>query len=168
MPDLNAQSKADRAADARFAARAATTRAVPSGRTTYLTLADYNTELKNLAAQNPNLVRLITLPNKTWMGKEVLGIEITENVSRNDGKPAFVNLGVHHAREWPSGEHAMEWAYELINGFKSGNAPFRSRLVGLPRSFVTWSVLIPGRSLASPSSTRSRCGLSKAPLRTTR
>ena len=43
------------------------------------------------------------------MGKDVLGIEITENVTRNDGKPAFLNMGVHHAREWPSGEHAMEW-----------------------------------------------------------
>ena len=28
-------------------------------------------------------------------------------------------MGVHHAREWPSGEHAMEWAYELIKGYKS-------------------------------------------------
>ena len=31
-------------------------------------------------------------------------------------------MGVHHAREWPSGEHAMEWGFELINGFKSGDA----------------------------------------------
>ena len=40
----------------------------------------------------------------------MLGLEITENVTANDGKPAFLNMGVHHAREWPSGEHAMEWA----------------------------------------------------------
>ncbi len=31
-------------------------------------------------------------------------------------------MGVHHAREWPAGEHAMEWAYELIKGFKAGDA----------------------------------------------
>ena len=31
-------------------------------------------------------------------------------------------MGVHHAREWPAGEHAMEWAYELINGYKAGDA----------------------------------------------
>ena len=35
----------------------------------------------------------------------MLGIEITENVALNDGKPAFLNMGVHHAREWPAGEH---------------------------------------------------------------
>jgi len=85
------QSRAQRAADGRFAARTARSD-FPSGRDTYRTLADYNAELKALAQQNPNLVRLITLPNKTWMGKDVLGIEITENVSRNDGKPAFVNM----------------------------------------------------------------------------
>ena len=43
-------------------------------------------------------------------GKDVLGIEITENVTANDGKPAFFNMGVHHAREWPAGELTMEWA----------------------------------------------------------
>ena len=105
----------------RAARRAAAASVLPSGRTTYRTLADYNTELKELADANPGLVRLFTLPNKTWLGKDVMGIEITTNVNANDGKPAFLNMGVHHAREWPSGEHAMEWAYELINGFKAGN-----------------------------------------------
>ena len=87
---------------------------------TYRTLADYESELKTLAAANPRLVRLITLPNKTWIGRDVLGIEITENVTLNDGKPAFVNMGVHHAREWPAGEMTMEWAYELGHEYKGG------------------------------------------------
>ena len=62
------------------------------------------------------------MPEKTYGGKDVLGIEITENVNRNDGKPAFFNMGVHHAREWPAGELTMEWALELINGYKKGDA----------------------------------------------
>ena len=118
VDDLVAQSHRQRIAESRVAAAAAS--GLPSGRTTYRTLADYNTELKELADANPGLVRLFTLPNKTWLGKDVMGIEITTNVNANDGKPAFLNMGVHHAREWPSGEHAMEWAYELINGFKAG------------------------------------------------
>jgi hypothetical protein len=95
---------------------------IPSGRTSYRTLADYNAELKDLAAKNPNLVKLFTMPEKTYGGKDVLGVEITENVNRNDGKPAFFNMGVHHAREWPAGELTMEWAHELVNGYKSGDA----------------------------------------------
>ena len=100
-------------------ARAATT--LPSGRTSYRQLADYETEMKALADKNPGFVRLFTLPYKTFEGREVKGIEITENVAGNDGKPVFLNMGVHHAREWPAGELTMEWAYELINGYKAND-----------------------------------------------
>ena len=86
--------------------------------------------------ENPGLVRRITLPHKTWEGRTVEGVEITTNVNNlGDGKPVFLQMGVHHAREWPSGEHAIEWAYELVNGYKSGDARAR-RLVGDVRTIV--------------------------------
>ena len=44
-------------------------------------------------------------------------------------------MGVHHAREWPSGEHAIEWAFELVNGYKGGNARV-ARLVRNVRTIV--------------------------------
>jgi hypothetical protein len=75
--DLVAQEARDRAADARSTAPTD----LPSGRTQYRTLADYESEMKTLAQANPTLVKLITLPNKTWGGKDVMGIEITENVT---------------------------------------------------------------------------------------
>ena len=49
----------------------------------------------------------------------VHGIEITENVTGARRQAGFLQMGVHHAREWPSGEHAMEWAYELVKGYKA-------------------------------------------------
>ena len=132
VDDLVAQDRAARLSERRAATASrgtatasgvrARATALPTGRTTYRLLADYNAELKDLAAKNPNLVKLFTMPNKTYGGKDVLGIEITENVGRNDGKPAFFNMGVHHAREWPAGELSMEWAHELINGYKKGEA----------------------------------------------
>ena len=61
-------------------------------------------------------MRPITLRNKTFEGRPVEGIEIATNPTARDGRPVFLQMGVHHAREWPSGEHAMEWAYELITG----------------------------------------------------
>jgi hypothetical protein len=145
--DLVAEDRAARLSERRAAAAAASrgsatasgvrarATALPSGRTTYRTLADYNAELKDLAAKNPNLVKLFTMPEKTYGGKDVLGIEITENVGRNDGKPAFFNMGVHHAREWPSGELAMEWAIELVNGYKKGDAR-ATRVVRNARNIV--------------------------------
>ncbi len=78
--------------------------------------------MKELADKNPKLVKLFKMPNQTWLGKDVYGIEIAEDVDAKDGRPAFFNMGVHHAREWPAGEMPMEWAYELINGYKSGDA----------------------------------------------
>ena len=44
-------------------------------------------------------------------------------------------MGAHHAREWPSAEHAMEWAYELILGYRRGDAQSK-RLVETTRTIV--------------------------------
>ena len=121
IADLAEQARKDRAADLSYK-RQVTSSALPSGRTGYRRLADYGEAMKTLAAENPNLVKPIALPFKTWEGRTVEGIEITTNPNARDGKPVFLHMGVHHAREWPSGEHTMEWAYELINGYKSNNA----------------------------------------------
>lgn len=47
------------------------------------------------------------------------GIEITRNPNDvADGKPIFLNMGAHHARKWPSAEHAMEFAYDLLGNYE--------------------------------------------------
>jgi hypothetical protein len=126
--------KTARARDSAFANRVHAS-ALPSGRTTYRRLNDYTGEMKKLVAANPTLVKGITLPFKTFLGRSVQGIEITPNVTARDGKPVFLMMGVHHAREWPSGEHAMEWAYEMVNDYKRGDARVR-RLLGSVRMIV--------------------------------
>ena len=135
ITDVAARTLSDSLANRRYAARVRKS-ALPSGRTTYRRLDDYNQEMKDLAAKNPTIVKRLTLPLKTLTGRSVEGIEISTNVSKvNDGKPVFFQMGAHHAREWPSAEHAMEWAYELVNGYKANNARVR-RLVGSTRTIV--------------------------------
>jgi Zinc carboxypeptidase len=135
VPDVVRQDLRDRAADARFASRAQAS-ALPSGRDAYRRLGDYAEDMKKLVDENPNLVRPITLPHETWEGRAVEGIEITTNVDNlRDGKPVFLQMGAHHAREWPSAEHAMEWAFELVNGYKAGNDRTQ-RLVRQVRTIV--------------------------------
>jgi hypothetical protein len=95
---------------------------LPSGRESYRTLADYNAELTKLAADHPGLVKGIELPEKTIEGRTVRGIEITRDVEASDGKPVFLLMGLHHAREWPSGELAMEFAQDLVGTFTAGDA----------------------------------------------
>ena len=135
IADLAARSARDSAADRRLR-QSASASALPSGRTAgYRRLADYNNELKKLAADNSGIVKPITLPLKSLTGYSVEGIEISTGVQRRDGKPVFLQMGAHHAREWPSSEHTMEWAYELVNGYKAGNGRVR-RLMGEVRTIV--------------------------------
>ncbi|MGH2713223.1 MAG: M14 family metallopeptidase [Thermoleophilaceae bacterium] len=124
VPDLVLAAKRDRAADARFAAANASSE-FPSGQNSYRRLFDYSEDMKRLAREHPDLVRPITLNHETFEGRKVEAIEIATNPNARDGRPVFLQMGLHHAREWPSGEHAMEWAYELILGYRQGGARVR-------------------------------------------
>jgi hypothetical protein len=134
VPDLALAAKRDRSADSRFAAANASSE-FPSGQNTYRRLFDYGEDMKRLAREHPDLVRPITLSHETFEGRPVEGIEIATNPNARDGRPVFLQMGLHHAREWPSGEHAMEWAYELILGYRRGDARVR-RLVETTRTIV--------------------------------
>src|SRR5215207_9409083 len=117
IADLVARTRRNQAKDRRFAAAAAAS-ALPSGRDSYRHLADYDFEMKQLAQRYPLLVRPLTLRYKSVLGRDINGIEITTNAANTqDGKPIFLNIGVHHAREWPSSEHAMEFAYDLLRNY---------------------------------------------------
>ena len=119
IPDLTRREAENNRTNATFAAANATT-ALPSGRNAYRTLAEFNADMAALAADHPTLVKEITLNRRSLDGREVKGVEIGRNVTAaEDGRPVFVMLGVHHAREWPSGEHAMEFAVDLATGYGS-------------------------------------------------
>ncbi|WP_436502246.1 M14 family zinc carboxypeptidase [Actinokineospora sp. HUAS TT18] len=118
--DISARSIANAKADKQYAAATAGS-VLPSGRTSYRHLYDYNFEMKELARANPGLAKAFTLPESTWEGREVVGVEIAKDVDNiKDGKAVNFTMGIHHAREWPAGEHAMEWAHELVKGYKAG------------------------------------------------
>lgn len=115
VSDMTAFGARSDAADARYAARLAAAGAespIPSERTTYRTYTDVQNELKALVEGNPGLVRPITI-GKTFQGRDIQGVEIARNVAADDGRPTHFLMGLHHAREWPSAEVAMEYATML-------------------------------------------------------
>jgi hypothetical protein len=117
IPDMAAADRGYRARERRVAARAGAS-ALPSGRSTYRQYADIQTDLKKIVSAHPGLARPITLPKKTFQGRDITGIEVTENVgAADDGKPIFFLMGTHHAREWPSAEIPVELGLYLTNGF---------------------------------------------------
>ena len=126
IADLTRREAENNAANKAYAASTATS-PLPSGRDTYRTLADYNSDISSLAADRPGIAKRITLPHKSLDGRTVHGIEIGRDVqSAEDGRPTFALLGVHHAREWPSGELAMEFAHDLVKNYGSD-----ARITGL-------------------------------------
>ena len=79
----------------------------------YREYADYTTEMKALAAAYPGHVRSITI-GTSLEGRPIEGVEIAAGVNAaDDGRPVFLKAGLHHAREWPSGEYPMEFAIDL-------------------------------------------------------
>ncbi len=137
IANLGKRVEANRRADRRYSLRTAQAggSALPSGNTEYRHLADYELELKLLAGRYPDLVRPLTLPHKTHLGRDVVGIEIaTDPYNRGDGKPIFANIGTHHAREWPAAEHPLEWAYDLLTNY--GQQARTTRLVNATRNIV--------------------------------
>ena len=106
---------------------------MPSGRVTYRHLWDYTSDMKALL-EDPELdgwVRGITLAHTSLEGRPVEGIEIAKDVGADDGRPVFLQMGVHHAREWPSSEHAMEFGFDLLNNREATAIDFIDRTVNV-------------------------------------
>jgi hypothetical protein len=134
IADLARHTRRNQRRDATHA-RATAVSGLPSGRDNYRRLPDYDLEMKQLAMQYPSLVKPITLGRRSVLGRDVNGIEITTNAQNTgDGKPIFLNMGVHHAREWPSSEHAIEFAYDLLRNY--GRNSRTTQLVQTTRTIV--------------------------------
>jgi hypothetical protein len=136
IPDLVAREAENNEINAAYAA-ATTTSPLPSGRDTYRTLDDYNADMAALESDRPDLVKRFALPHASLDGREIYGVEIGKDVQGPDrGLPVFVLLGVHHAREWPSGENAMEFAVDLVKNYGTDSRITdlvnRSRVVVVP------------------------------------
>lgn len=114
VADMAAHQNRSRRADARYAARVGES-PIPSGRTTYRTYEDFQSDLKKLVEGNPGLVRPVTI-GRTFQGRDIQGVEIARGVRADDSRPTHFLMGMHHAREWPSAEAAIEYALMLTQG----------------------------------------------------
>ncbi len=133
IADLAAKNRADRAGEAEAAAAGPSL--LPSGRQTYRVYEDYVTELNQLAEENPEFVRKVKI-GESIEGRDIIGVEIASEVDRtDDGRPVFLQAGLHHAREWPSGEFPMEFALDLVNGFNADD-PRITEIVNKARTVI--------------------------------
>ena len=146
IPDLAARGVQIARIDKAYAASVARS-PLPSGRTSYRTLADYNADMTALTKRYPRLVKGLQLPLKSLDGVPIRGVEIGRDVkAAPDGRPTFLLMGVHHAREWPGGELAMEFAVDLAKGY--GTNARITRLLKKARVVVVPVVNVDGFNLA--------------------
>ncbi|MGH2838975.1 MAG: M14 family zinc carboxypeptidase, partial [Thermoleophilaceae bacterium] len=136
ISDMNAQYADNRAADLAFSRRVGKS-SLPSGRTAYRSLVAYQEDMKALVDTYPNRVRPVELPKQTTQGRPIQGVEISSNVNAaEDGRPTWFVVALHHAREWPSAEVAMELATMLANEYGSNarvtNLVDKARIVIVP------------------------------------
>ncbi|MEA2123934.1 MAG: hypothetical protein QOI80_716, partial [Solirubrobacteraceae bacterium] len=157
--DLGALDNQTLHADSRRARSAGVASQLPSGRDTYRVYEDIQAELKKLAEEHPGLVKPVVL-GKTYQGREIAGLEIAKNVDGDDGRPTFFVMGVHHAREWPSAEIAMEYATLLATS--SGDARI-GKLLSRERTLVVPLVNADGY-IASRSSPSAADSIYNSPL----
>ncbi len=80
VPDLALQTRNAQIATEAYAASVERS-PLPSGRTSYRTLDDYNDDMGRLAALEPKLVEEIALPHETLEGRTVQGIVISGDVA---------------------------------------------------------------------------------------
>ena len=146
IPDLVARGVQIAELNEAYAARVSRSR-LPSGRTGYRTLDDYNADMAALARKHPALVRKFALKRPSLDGKTIYGIEIGRQVRKPlSGQPTFLLMGVHHAREWPSGELAMEFAFDLVKSY--GDNRRITDLLGKARVIVVPVVNVDGFDLS--------------------
>ncbi len=112
VADVVARDAAE-AAVVQTAAQADLLAQIPGGKTDYQSLDGIYAELQALADANPDLARVVELPNRTLEGRTVKGIEIGRGNTR-DGRPVAYYDGCHHAREWPSADYCRLFAHHLI------------------------------------------------------
>jgi hypothetical protein len=132
IEDLVANDAAERRSE-RLAVAAPRVSGLPTGRESYRVYEDYTTELRDLAEQNPAIAREVNLSptpeTLTIEGRPIEAIEIATDVNRDDdGRPVYLQMGLHHAREWPSGEWPMEFAHTLVQGYNANDARIKSLL----------------------------------------
>ncbi|MBW3661698.1 MAG: carboxypeptidase [Actinobacteria bacterium] len=128
--DLVAREVERREFDAAFAAANPATD-LPSGRNSYRVLEDFGNEIDQLVSDHPDVAKRISI-GESLEGRDLTGIEIGVDVNEpEDGRPVFLMFGAHHAREWPSAELPMEFAYELLQGYTDPDHPDHERIVDL-------------------------------------
>jgi carboxypeptidase T len=82
----------------------------------YHSSLELETDLRLLEQAHPGLARVVEL-GTSLEGRKIYGLKISDNVDRDEGEPAALFLGCHHAREWISVEVPFLFGKYLLENY---------------------------------------------------
>jgi carboxypeptidase T len=82
----------------------------------YFTYETMTARLQEWATQYPDIVRLSSV-GKTWEGRDIWAVKLSDNPDQDEKEPAVLINGVHHAREWMTVQIPMEALRQLLEGY---------------------------------------------------
>jgi hypothetical protein len=95
----------------------------------------------DLAAQYPNLVKVVKYGESSYLHNPLFALEITANVGVNDpSKADFLFSAGIHAREVIGSEAAIAIANDLVTGYNSANTATRSKYQNMLAGRDVWII----------------------------
>ncbi len=89
-------------------------------RGSYHSYDEINTLLRSMASSYSSICKLDSLPIRTYEGRWIYGIKISDNPSvEEESEPGFLVDGCHHSREWATVEVVRYFADSLLRGYAS-------------------------------------------------
>ena len=82
----------------------------------YHTFDETINELRGYVNDYPDLAELHEL-GTSHEGRKVYALKVSDNVSADEGEPAFLICGMHHSREWITVEVVLAFAKRLLEGY---------------------------------------------------
>jgi hypothetical protein len=109
----------------------------PARDSRYHTYAEMRAEIRAIEAAHPNLVRVFSI-GRTHQGRQIVAVEISDRVGREEGEPEVLFDALHHAREHLTPEMALYIINLLVDRYGTGGALGRriTRLVDTRRIWI--------------------------------
>jgi carboxypeptidase T len=100
----------------------------------YLNYAQINDSLRHLASNYPSICRFDSLPIKTYEGRWIYGVKISDNVAIDEFEPNFSVDGCHHSREWGTPQACLFFADSMLRSY--AGVPEISEIINTTQIYV--------------------------------
>jgi carboxypeptidase T len=108
---------------------------IPQTTGLYRTYAQMTSLLQNLTATYPNIMSLSSI-GKTYEGRELWMVKISDNVSQQETEPEVLFMGTHHGNEKPGYEVCLYFIQYLVEHYQNTSTPEVRDIINTTQIYV--------------------------------